>query len=141
MVHPYLKSSDTEGPNPKDIPSLAKPIIDFMARIHALVIGPGLGRDPVTQQIIMEVIKEARKKDIPMVFDADSLNIIQNHTDLVKGYRQCILTPNIVEFGRLAKAVGVEIPKDGQGSDQAKACRELSEALGGVVIIQKGKVD
>ncbi|KAI5306890.1 hypothetical protein KEM56_006589 [Ascosphaera pollenicola] len=140
MVHPYLRSSSTDGPNPKDIPALAKPIIDFMARIHVLIIGPGLGRDPVTQKIVVEIIKEAIKQKMPMVFDADALMIVQEHPDLIKGYRQCILTPNIVEFGRLAKALGVEAPK-GNEQDQTKACRELSQALGGVAIVQKGRKD
>lgn len=141
MVHPYLRSSSTDGPDPKDISALAKPIIDFMARIHVLIIGPGLGRDPVTQKIVIEIIKEATKQNMPMVFDADALLIVQEHPDLVKGYRQCILTPNVVEFGRLAKAMGVDVPKGGNEQDKAKACRELSQALGGVAIIQKGKDD
>ncbi|KAI5287543.1 hypothetical protein KEM54_005918 [Ascosphaera aggregata] len=141
MVHPYLRSSATDGPDPKDIPSLAKPVVDFINRIHVLVIGPGLGRDAVTQKVVMEIIKEARQRDIPMVFDADALLIVQEHADLVKGYRQCILTPNVVEFARLAKAMGVDPPNVSDDQDRAKACRELSKALGGVAIIQKGKED
>ncbi|KAI5293718.1 hypothetical protein KEM52_005283 [Ascosphaera acerosa] len=144
MVHPYLRSSATDGPNPANITALAQPVIDFMPRVHVLVIGPGLGRDPVTQQVVMQIITEARKQDLPMVFDADALLIVQEHPDLVRGYRHCILTPNVVEFARLAKTMGVHPPQIGEGADEqdlARACRELSQALGGVAIIQKGKHD
>jgi len=42
-----------------------------------------------------------------------------------------------VEFGRLAKSVGMD---QSQG-DPEQACQELSKILGGVCIIQKGAVD
>lgn len=29
---------------------------------------------------------------------------------IIQGYKNCLLTPNIAEFGRLAAAVGVELP-------------------------------
>ena len=50
MVHPLLPSSETVGnPNSIDAPALASPIIAMLSRLHALVIGPGLGRDGVTK--------------------------------------------------------------------------------------------
>jgi len=117
---------------------LAKPILDMLPRLHVLVIGPGLGRDIVTQKQVKAVIKAAKEHNppIPMVLDADALWIVQTDPDLIKGHKECILTPNVVEFGRLAKAVGMN-----QSSDPEKACLELSKILGGVCIIQKGPVD
>jgi ATP-dependent NAD(P)H-hydrate dehydratase len=32
------------------------------------------------------------------------------HIQVIQGYQNCLLTPNIAEFGRLAAAVGVELP-------------------------------
>lgn len=151
MVHPLLPSSDTvKDPNSIDAPALAGPIIAMLSRLHALVIGPGLGRDGVTLKVVAEVIKEARARSIPFVLDADGLLIVAQDPGLVKGYKDCILTPNVVEFGRLAKALGVkvvsqaEIAQGGNGDTISKAsdeCEQLSRALGGVTIIQKGPQD
>jgi ATP-dependent NAD(P)H-hydrate dehydratase len=151
MVHPLLPSIDTvKDPNSIDVPSLAGPIIAMLSRLHALVIGPGLGRDEVTLKVVAEVIREARSRSIPFVLDADGLLIVTQDPSLVKGYKECILTPNVVEFGRLAKTMGikvasqVEIAQGGNGdiTDKASdACEQLSQAFGGVTIIQKGPQD
>ncbi|KAK5288265.1 hypothetical protein LTR16_003495, partial [Cryomyces antarcticus] len=50
---------------------------------------------------------------------------------------ECILTPNVVEFGRLANAQGVDV----QAEDPAQVCSKLAKAFGGVTIIQKGNKD
>jgi ATP-dependent NAD(P)H-hydrate dehydratase len=122
----------------------------MLSRLHALVIGPGLGRDNVTLKVVAEVIKEARSRSIPFVLDADGLLIVTQDPSLVKGYKECILTPNVVEFSRLAKAMGVkvasqaEIAEGGNGDTTSKAsdaCEQLSQALGGVTIVQKGPQD
>ncbi|KAJ5143858.1 uncharacterized protein N7515_002645 [Penicillium bovifimosum] len=151
MVHPILPSSDSvKDPNSIDASSLAGPIKDMIPRVHVLVIGPGLGRDAVTLKVVTEVIKEARAKSVPFVLDADGLLIVTEDPSLIKGYKECILTPNVVEFGRLAKALGVkvanqaEIAKDEGGdstSKESEACEQLSRALGGVTILQKGPHD
>jgi len=143
MVSPILRStaSISQAMKDKDVSGeeLAKPILDMLPRLHVLVIGPGLGRDVVTQKQVKAVITAARKSDppVPMVLDADALWLVQTDPDLVRGHKECILTPNVVEFGRLAKSVGM----DQQTGDPAKACQELSTILGGVCIIQKGAVD
>jgi len=71
-----------------------------------------------------------------MVLDADCLWLIQQQPDLIKGYKDCILTPNVVEFARLANAVHSNV-KSGDPNE----CEKLAEALGGVCIIQKGRED
>ncbi|KIW92058.1 YjeF family domain-containing protein [Cladophialophora bantiana CBS 173.52] len=143
MVSPILRSTASISQAQKEQePSgeeLAKPILDMLPRLHVLVIGPGLGRDIVTQKQVKAVIAAARKHNppIPMVLDADALLLVQTDPGLIKGHKECILTPNVVEFGRLAKSVGM----DQSGGDPEKACQELSKILGGVCIIQKGPVD
>jgi ATP-dependent NAD(P)H-hydrate dehydratase len=85
-------------------------------------------------------MKEARSQSIPFVLDADALLLVQEEPDLVRGYKECILTPNVVEFSRLAKAIGVEEDVLRSGDDGG-ACARLADALGGVTIIQKGRYD
>lgn len=149
MVHPILQSTKSlaRSSSTLDTRHHADPIIQFLPRIHVLVIGPGLGRDPMTQNIVVQVMREARAKKIAMVLDADALMIVQDQPDLVRGYEECILTPNVVEFGRLAKALGVDVSmaeegrKNGDEGKESEACERVSRALGGVMIIQKGMHD
>ena len=143
MVSPILRSTASISQVQKDKDAsgeeLAKPILDMLPRLHVLVIGPGLGRDVVTQKQVKAIIQAARKHDppIPMVLDADALWLVQTDPDMIKGHKECILTPNVVEFGRLAKSVGL----DQTSGDPGKACQELSQILGGVCIVQKGAID
>lgn len=91
------------------------------------------------QDIVAEVIKAAREKNVPLVLDADALWLLQKRPELVKGYKNCVLTPNVVEFGRLVKAIGLgedEIPDSGEAG-----CKKLADKLGGVCIVRKGRTD
>ncbi|KAI9740565.1 MAG: hypothetical protein M1834_005146 [Cirrosporium novae-zelandiae] len=138
MVHPYMrqshKSTQRDEASAPDTP--AKIIIAMLSRLHVLVIGPGLGRDPLMLDTCATVIEAAKRENMPFVLDADGLYLVQTRPELVRGYDQCILTPNVVEFGRLARACGVDISGPGE-----KVCAKLANALGGVMIIQKGRVD
>ncbi|KAG2164906.1 H-hydrate dehydratase [Aureobasidium pullulans] len=135
MVHPYMRQSKNmkEGEN---IDNISKTVTDMLSRLHVVVIGPGLGRDEAMQETCARVIQEARKQGIPFIVDADGLFIIQNRPELVQGCTECILTPNIVEFGRLAKAQGIDA-----NGDPSKLCEELAKKFGGPTIIQKGAKD
>jgi len=104
----------------------------FMDRFHAMVIGPGLGRDDRVLQAVALVIRAARQRGIPTVVDADGLWLIERQPELVRGYDRCVLTPNAAEFRRLSQAF----------LDNSNASvEELSEVLDGPVVVQKGPKD
>lgn len=113
----------------------------MLPRLHALVIGPGLGRDPVTQSQVREIILAARRSEPPvsMVLDADALMLVNSDPSLIRGCKEVVLTPNVVEFGRLAKALGVDLG-DGKLKPEEE-CEALAKKLDGVCIIQKGRED
>ena len=139
MVHPIMREINEVPASHEPASELASPIVAMLGNLHAVVIGPGLGRDRLMQATVAAVIKAAREKDVPLVLDADALWLIQSEPDLVKGYKDCVLTPNVVEFGRLAKAIGIdpeELPDTGE-----HGCKKLAAALGGVCIVRKGAVD
>ena len=127
------ETTSTDG---APVTAIAPKIASMLSNLHAVVIGPGLGRDQLMQDTVAEVIKDARKLNVPLVLDADALWLVQQRPELVKGYRECVLTPNVVEFARLAKAVGAESEDTGK-----EGCEKLANALGGVMIVRKGKVD
>jgi len=136
MVHPLMRQS-THASSSDTASDIAKGVIDMLPRLHVLVIGPGLGRDPLMEDTCAKVIEAAKKQNMPFVLDADGLNLAQTRPELVQGYKECILTPNVVEFGRLCKAKGIDVT----GLEEGKGAEKLSEAFGGITIIQKGAQD
>jgi ATP-dependent NAD(P)H-hydrate dehydratase len=116
---------------------IASRIIDMLPRLHVLVIGPGLGRDPLMQETVARVIRAARERDMPIVLDADALLVVQKSPELVKGYSAAVLTPNVVEFGRLCQALGVKADDEKPTSKVEALCN----ALEGVTVIEKGEKD
>eukprot|EP00928_Gymnodinium_smaydae_P001462 TRINITY_DN10539_c1_g3_i1.p1 TRINITY_DN10539_c1_g3~~TRINITY_DN10539_c1_g3_i1.p1 ORF type:complete len:505 (+),score=67.68 TRINITY_DN10539_c1_g3_i1:53-1516(+) len=104
----------------------------LLPRFHALVIGPGLGRDDRVLAAVARVIEAARKRSLPLVIDADGLWLIERRPDLVASYDGAVLTPNVAEYRRLAKAVL---------GDEKAPLAELCKKLSGPIIVQKGRVD
>lgn len=136
MVHPYMRQSKNLLQN-ESTDSVHQEVLSMIPRVHVIVIGPGLGRDKLMQDTCARVIEEARKAGVPFVLDADGLYLAQTRPELVEGCTECILTPNVVEFGRLAKAKGVNVDE----GDPSEVCSKLAKAFGGVTIIQKGAKD
>ncbi|KAK4132366.1 Ribokinase-like protein [Trichocladium antarcticum] len=169
MVHPLMRTTTT-SPTPDDddatstatatatAPAIAARVIPLLDRLHVLVIGPGLGRDPLMHATCALVMAAARARGLPLVLDADALQIVQADPGIVRGYAAAVLTPNVVEFGRLARALGVEVEvevdvdvggsdrKDGPGGDgpgglETRRVEALGRALGGCMVVQKGRRD
>lgn len=136
MVHPYMRQSKNLASS-ESAEGVFDEVCGMLSRLHVIVVGPGLGRDELMQATAARVLREARRQNIPFVLDADGLMIAQNEPDIVDGYKECILTPNVVEFGRLAKSKGIDV----EGADPTTLCERLAKAFGGVTIIQKGPKD
>ena len=167
MVHPLMRQSPhaAQGSaNPQsssssavpDLPAsetdpdqIAQRIIDMLSRLHVVVIGPGLGRDPLMHETVARVITAARKQGTPLVLDADALALVQKDPDLVRGYKLAVLTPNVVEFGRLCGSLGIEeevkkATEQAGGSEENKETAKveaLARKLDGVTVVQKGGKD
>lgn len=73
-----------------------------LERYNVIAIGPGLGWSPGTLNSFMDLLAEARSKHIPMVLDADALNILSvlsDWTELIPP--GSVLTPHKGELKRL----------------------------------------
>lgn len=108
----------------------ADAVLDDLPRYHALVIGPGLGREEYTVPSIVRVIDEAV---VPLVVDGDGLFAMSWNaagTPLHVGDRAVptVLTPHDGEYGQL---VGSR-----PGDDRIEAARELVELTGAVVLLK-----
>lgn len=113
-------------------------IVRLLERIDIVVIGPGFGRDPLMLKTLVKVIEQIKVMNKPMILDADALYLLAINPLLIKNYTQAIITPNVVEFDRLAKKLNIESTMgDTNVSNLIKASIELSQKLGNVTVIYK----
>ena len=129
IVHPIL-----------DAPNAVEAIAEWLPRIHAMVIGPGLGRDQDVMQNLGTIMKLVIDLEIPLIIDGDGLFFINTNHHLIQGHTSVILTPNAIEFQRLYKSVmGTSLdralPLD---PDNVVA---LANQLGHVTILAKAEKD
>ncbi|KAF6761687.1 H-hydrate dehydratase [Ephemerocybe angulata] len=129
IVHPILSESSSAH---QVVPQLES----LLSRLHVLIVGPGLGREPYMQSYAKLAISMAREKGMYLVIDADGLFLVGKELSIIRGYRRAVLTPNVVEFKRLSEQVGVspEVPLEERAS-------RISKKLGGVTILEKGATD
>ncbi|KAI9503832.1 hypothetical protein GGI25_005922 [Coemansia spiralis] len=143
IVLPYLQSSRTEN-----IKKLADEAEDnfgpFLKKAHAVSVGSGLGKNLLMLECAKRAIASAKANNTPIVLDADSLDIVCKHPDIISGYPNAVLTPNPPEFVRLCKALGID-PEAVESKDPAAkvhdAARLLAQKLGGVTVVRKGSSD
>ena len=101
-------------------------ILERLPNIDAVLIGPGLGQSLDTFEVVKAVLEQAA---CPVVLDADGINVIAQHKDILRGRKYpTILTPHDGEFARLAGPVG----RDRMASAKA-AARDL-----GCILLLKG---
>uniref|UniRef100_A0A5S6R2X0 ATP-dependent (S)-NAD(P)H-hydrate dehydratase n=1 Tax=Trichuris muris TaxID=70415 RepID=A0A5S6R2X0_TRIMR len=124
IVYPSLE----DGPFQTVLDSL-------FGRIHAAVLGPGLGRNPRVAKLVAAFFEKARERELPMVIDADGLHFFAENPELFRGYTRLILTPNAVEFKRLYEATIGKAPEEG---DIEAAVMQLAQELKNVTIVRKG---
>lgn len=73
-------------------------------------IGPGIGTSETAEAMLVYLLTHSNK---PLVIDADGLNLLKEHLDLLAQYRgPCILTPHLGEMSRLAGQSVLDVKKD-----------------------------
>jgi ADP-dependent NAD(P)H-hydrate dehydratase / NAD(P)H-hydrate epimerase len=88
-------------------PSAAETILERTQRAGAIVLGPGLGREPETFALARAV---AARAEIPLLLDADGLNAHAGQLGLLAGRAGAtVLTPHAGELARLLDVDGAEI--------------------------------
>jgi ADP-dependent NAD(P)H-hydrate dehydratase / NAD(P)H-hydrate epimerase len=101
----------------------AEPALTATGRADAVVLGPGLSRDPDAQALAREL---ALRIDVPLVIDADGLNAMAGyHFGQVLPQRPwpTVLTPHAGELGRLLEIESKEVERDRLKHVRAAAAR------------------
>lgn len=105
-VYPIVATGLTE-PMPFPLPSDGKrlvsqaleEILPLLQRCDACLLGVGMGTSAQTQALVLELLHHSK---IPLVVDADGINVLSGHIDVLRETAcPVILTPHDGEFARL----------------------------------------
>jgi len=97
---------------------------------QAAAIGPGMGNSPATRKVVNYILNNWR---IPLVLDADALNVMDNPSEILKNYdEKLIITPHPGEMSRLVKCDPSNI------ASRSGAARKLAQSSG-ITVVLKGR--
>lgn len=117
MVFPLPDENGRLSPDALDV------ILEKLETADACLLGPGLGRSPGVDTLVLELIRRCR---CPLVLDADGINAAAGHIDVLRGAAcPVILTPHEGEFRRLTQA-----PE----TDRITGAMTLAQETGAVVL-------
>ena len=110
----FLPGDPTTLPQPEDF--------------NAAVVGPGLGNISSTRKIVSYILRNWR---VPLVLDADGLNVLENPQKQISKYGgRAIITPHPGEMARLRECDPSNI------ADRFRAAAEFSRSTGCVVLLK-----
>ncbi|TXT65690.1 MAG: Multifunctional fusion protein [Promethearchaeota archaeon] len=103
---------------------------------NAILIGPGLGEQPETEELLINLLKKFKKDAKSFVLDADALKLVRNHFDILKG-QSCILTPHEGEFKIMTD---IELPSYEKIKARGEKIFETAQKLD-LTLLVKGPYD
>ncbi len=99
----------------------------LLARASVVVVGPGLGQAAWGQQLLHAAVAS----DLPLIIDADALNLISSGTVAAKRREHWIFTPHPGEAARLLATCTEAVQ-----SDRFAAARALQQRFGGAIVLK-----
>jgi ADP-dependent NAD(P)H-hydrate dehydratase / NAD(P)H-hydrate epimerase len=104
-------------------------ISQAMSDKRCAAVGPGIGTDPGTRELMHRIVKESR---LPLVIDADGLNNLIGHVELLAQRESpTVLTPHPGEMARLLETSAAEVQKD-----RPAAVRRLAQQSRSCVVLK-----
>jgi NAD(P)H-hydrate epimerase len=111
-------------------PAALDPVLEAAERADALVLGPGLGREPGTFKLARRL---ARRLEIALVLDADGLNAHAGRLQSLADRRAAtVLTPHAGELARLLNR------ESGEVAAHRLRCVRAAAAQADAIVLLKG---
>ena len=99
-------------------------ILERLPKLDAVLVGPGLGQSEGVFTAVKTVLEKA---GCPVVLDADGINVMAAHKDILRGRTNpTILTPHAGEFARLG----------GRAEDRQTAAEDMARDLGCIMLLK-----
>ena len=100
-------------------------ILERLPKMDAVLAGPGLGQSRGVYEVVKTVLEQA---DCPVVLDADGINVVSRHMDILRGRTApTILTPHDGEFARLGGVIG---------ENRVVAAEQKAKELGCIMLLK-----
>jgi NAD(P)H-hydrate epimerase len=126
---PEVMSRGCPGGDGCLVPASAKAVLAAFERAAAGVLGPGLGRDPGSVELVRDVVALI---EAPLVIDADGLGALAGRLGAIAAREEpTVLTPHAGELGRLLERDSAQID-----AHRLAAAREAAAAAGAVVVLK-----
>ena len=106
--------------------------------VSAVVVGPGLTATPSTAELVREMLRQAV---VPVVLDADALNVLAPLTEPLVTRSPVILTPHPGEAGRLLGRSAAELSTDRHAAavDLARLAGQVAVLKGARTVVTDGR--
>jgi ADP-dependent NAD(P)H-hydrate dehydratase / NAD(P)H-hydrate epimerase len=102
---------------------------DSFEKAGAVAVGPGLGTGDDQKKTVLRLLETI---EVPLVLDADGLNVVQHDTDVLRACRApLVITPHAGELARLLGGTADDIQRD-----RVASAREASERFGCTVLLK-----
>jgi NAD(P)H-hydrate epimerase len=120
-----LEETEDQSVSRRAIPEINR----FVSWSDLVVLGPGLGRNKETEEVILELIETIKN---PLLIDADGLNALAIDPKIVKKRKaETILTPHTGELSRITK-----LPSDEIEENRVAVARSESKALNSYLVLK-----
>jgi len=109
-------------------------IEELLRKSTGVILGPGLGTAPETEEAIILLVRRVIAEKKPLVLDADAIKPVGGNLSLIKN-STTVVTPHVGEFKKLT---GITLPQD--LDERMTLVKEWSKKIG-VTIFLKGYLD
>ena len=95
-----------------------------------ICLGPGLGQDFWSEQMIYKSLEAAKKNNVPMLIDADGLNLLPKFIKKLPLPKKIVLTPHVGEASILLNTSKEKIKKN-----RVLSAKRISKKYSAVVVL------
>ena len=96
-----------------------------------ICLGPGLGRDYWSEQMIYKSLENSHKNKTPILIDADGLNLLPEFSKKLPLPKKIVLTPHLGEAARLLNTSTEKVKKN-----RVSAAKRISNKYNSVVVLK-----
>lgn len=126
VIRTLLPEAIVTGYNKDNVTELLSEKID---KADYIILGPGLSCSETAELIVKTVFE---KGSVPLILDADGLNIVAGDTKILKTYKSTvIITPHIGEMSRLTGISKADIK-----ADIVHTAKNFADSLGVICVIK-----
>lgn len=106
---PFRKNGNRNDKADHEKNEILQELSESISWASVIVLGPGIGREKTAEILVKTILQTA---EIPIILDADGLNIVSEHLDWLKHAKApIVVTPHLGEMARLVKKSIFDIQK------------------------------